>query len=233
MVTADPPLIDVAATERTLLLAAVAEYALHLTQTSAASTSPAPNRRAADNSSRRFVCGFYLYFLSCVGGLQFVFVCVLEFMLLAIINLSLSLWTTVAVLAPHLLRACGWLQACQLGTALCAVLLDIQDVTVQEPLLAAVVSVLAAPGLAGLLQADRPASAGGNSSMSSSSVMISSSSSGGGGVVFRQQFMQAALAAATKLIGVSGLEPVLLRHVTALVCLFYFGCLLFDICCVV
>ena len=161
------------------------------------------------------------------------FVCVLEFMLLAIINLSLSLWTTVAVLAPHLLRACGWLQACQLGTALCAVLLDIQDVTVQEPLLAAVVSVLAAPGLAGLLQADRPASAGGNSSMSSSSVMISSSSSGGGGVVFRQQFMQAALAAATKLIGVSGLEPVLLRHVTALVCLFYFGCLLFDICCVV
>jgi hypothetical protein len=111
------------------------------------------------------------------------------------------------------------MQACQLGTALCAVLLDIQDVTVQEPLLDAVVSVLAAPGLCHLLQVDRPASAGGNSK-SDSVESGSGPITGGGGVVFRQQFMQAALAAASKLIGVSGLEPVLLRHVTALVSCF-------------
>lgn len=45
--------IDVSATDRELLLASVAEYALHLAQTSASSSSPAPIRRAADNSSRR------------------------------------------------------------------------------------------------------------------------------------------------------------------------------------
>ncbi len=97
-------------------------------------------------------------------------------------------------------------------------LLDIQDVSVQEPLLDAVVSVLDAPGLCKLLQSDRPASAGGNSKISSEGGGADSGgNSVGGGAVFRQQFMQAALAAATKLIGVSGLEPVLLRHVTALV----------------
>ncbi len=100
-------------------------------------------------------------------------------------------------------------------------LLDIQDVSVQEPLLEAVVSVLAAPGLSDLLQADRPASAGGNSKGVSSDYTVSSGGSNGGSVgggsYFRQQFMQSALVSATKLIGVSGLEPVLLRHVTALV----------------
>jgi hypothetical protein len=101
------------------------------------------------------------------------------------------------------------------------VLLDIQDVSVQEPLIEAVVSVLAAPGLSELLQADRPASAGGNSKGVSSDYTVSSGSSNGGSVgggsFFRQQFMQSALVSATKLIGVSGLEPVLLRHVAALV----------------
>ena len=83
---------------------------------------------------------------------------------LAVLNaMCFSLWTAVASLAPPLLRSCSWQPACQLGTALCAVLLDIQDVTVQEPLLDAVVSVLAAPGLSKLLQADRPTSAGGSS----------------------------------------------------------------------
>ena len=135
------------------------------------------------------------------------------------------MWTTVASFAPALLRACSWLQACQLGTALCSVLLDIQDVSVQEPLLEAVVSVLAVPGLSELLQADRPASAGGNSKGVSSDYTVSSGGSVGGGSFFRQQFMQSALVSATKLIGVSGLEPVLLRHVTALVsCLCVFCC---------
>jgi hypothetical protein len=131
----------------------------------------------------------------------------------------LSLWTTVASLTPALLRSCGWLQACQLGTALCSAVLDIQDLTVQDPLLEAVVSVLAAPGLPELLRADRPASAGGGGRMSSSTSESAASASGtiGGGIVSRQQFVQAALSSATKLIGVSGLEPVLLRHVTALV----------------
>ena len=91
----------------------------------------------------------------------------------------------------------------------------------QEPLLEAVVSVLAAPGLAELLQVDRPASAGGSKSSGTSSENTTASGAAvsciSGGVVFRQQFMQAALTSATKLIGVSGLEPVLLRHVTALV----------------
>ena len=134
---------------------------------------------------------------------------------LAVLNaMCFSLWTAVASLAPPLLRSCSWQPACQLGTALCAVLLDIQDVTVQEPLLDAVVSVLAAPGLSKLLQADRPTSAGGSSKNGSEGA---ESGGGIGGGVFRQQFLQAALAAATKLIGVAGLEPVLLRHVSALV----------------
>jgi hypothetical protein len=94
-------------------------------------------------------------------------------------------------------------------------------VSVQEPLIEAVVSVLAAPGLSELLQADRPASAGGNSKGVSSDYTVSSGGSNGGSVgggsFFRQQFMQSALVSATKLIGVSGLEPVLLRHVAALV----------------
>ncbi len=123
----------------------------------------------------------------------------------------------MASLAPSLLRSCSWLPACQLGTALCAVLTDIQDVTVQEPLLDAVVSVLAAPGLSKLLQIDRPSSAGGCGTRTVEAVDTGSGGSIGGSVLFRQQFMQAALAAATKLIGVSGLEPILLRHVTALV----------------
>jgi hypothetical protein len=93
---------------------------------------------------------------------------------------------------------------------------------VQDPLLEAVVSVLAAPGLPELLRADRPASAGGGSRMSSSTSDSAASTTAaigtiGGGIVSRQQFVQAALSSATKLIGVSGLEPVLLRHVTALV----------------
>jgi hypothetical protein len=53
VLAADSSQIPVPATQRDLLLAAVAEYALHLTQTSASSSSPAPCRRTADNSSRR------------------------------------------------------------------------------------------------------------------------------------------------------------------------------------
>jgi hypothetical protein len=53
VLAADSPQIHVPVTERAVLLAAVAEYALHLTQTSASSSSPAPCRRTADNSSRR------------------------------------------------------------------------------------------------------------------------------------------------------------------------------------
>jgi hypothetical protein len=125
----------------------------------------------------------------------------------------------MATFAPSLLTTCNWLQACQLGTALCSVLLDIQDVSVQEPLLAAVVSIFAVPELAALLQTDRPSSAGGSNKCSGGEcgVLSESSRSKSGGVTVRQQFMQAALSAATNLISVSGLEPVLLRLVTALV----------------
>ena len=53
VITADTPHINPPPEERGVLLAAVAEYALHLAQTSASSSSPAPSRRSADNSSRR------------------------------------------------------------------------------------------------------------------------------------------------------------------------------------